>query len=487
SLQAEQGWGMYAVLGIGRLGLEIINGLDCEKKEVLIIDEDENTLAFFKKQGYKVLKVDSITPKVLEQEAMEWDRVLILGDEGNTNIKLAQSAGKILPKATIIVNAPDRESEKTLQKMEGMLTLRASENAKSALKSTLAYLEREQTAFRLRKILQKTDGNVGIFTHDNPDPDSMAAAVAFQAICANFDCSSKIYHGGEISHQENKEMVRLLDIELNRIASDEDLAIALQNAAKIVMIETVIPGENNVLPKDVVPNMIFDHHSTSKDVIASDLVDIRSDVGAISTVLTQYLQQLDVEVGSKLATALLYALRVDTKAFTRNVSPTDLKAAAFLSPFSDEDLLARIESPPMTSDTMDVIGRAIVNREVRDNVMFSAVGYVEERDALPQAAEFLMREKGVKVVGLCGIRGYNIHISARSSDPGVHIGEAMKTTFGELGSGGGHATSGGVQIPLERVNVPDKSDKELIANIVANMIRKMFFAGLGVDISAKTI
>ncbi len=98
-----------------------------------------------------------------------------------------------------------------------------------------------------------------------------------------------------------------------------------------------------------------------------------------------------------------------------------------------------------------------------------------------------MREKGIRIVGLCGIRGYNIHLSARSSDANVHIGEVMKKSFGKIGSGGGHANSAGVQISLDNVNIEDKSDKELIANVVANMCRKMFFQGLGIDISAKTI
>lgn len=478
---------MYAVLGCGRLAFEIVEGLALDKKEILLIDDNEETLDLFKKEGYKVQKVKALTLKVIEKHAKDWSKVFVLGDEGAANIRLAKSVRKHLPSAQIIINAPDKKSEAALGKIDEVVTFRASESAKSALVATLAALERQQTALHLRTLLQNTKGTIGIFIHNNPDPDSMASAMAFSRICEHLDVSSKIYYGGEISHQENKEMVRLLDIQLSQITGEDELAIALKNAAKVVMVETVIPGDNNALPADFVPNMVLDHHSTSRDVSASDLVDIRSDVGALSTVLTMYLQELDVEMDVNLATALLYGLRVDTKAFTRNVSPTDLKAAAFLSPFADGDMLSRIESPPMTSDTLDVIGRAIVNREMREGVLFSAVGYVEERDALPQAAEFLMREKDVKVVGLCGIRGYNIHISARSIDPGIHIGEIVKSSFGELGSGGGHATSGGVQIPLERVNVPDKSDKELVANIVSNMIRKLFFTGLGVDIATKTV
>lgn len=479
---------MYAILGSGRFGYELVRGLDCPREEILIIDENTSNLSELEKEGFKVLYVNEFSPEIIKKHVKLDDKVFILSDDKEKNLNLVKMTRDLLQDVTIIANSPDRQSEDKMSRIKGVVPIRISDSVTNALKSALETRIKEKTAMLLRKILQEVkEGTIGIFMHNNPDPDSMASALAFQAICENEGISSKIYYGGEISHQENIELVRLLKIELHRITNKDELAIALENSSKIVLIETAIPSQNNVLPKGLVPNIVLDHHSTAKDVIASDFMDIRSDVGALSTLLTIYLQKLDVKMDAKLATALLYAIKVDTKSFTRNVSPSDLKAAAFLSPFTDEELLKRIESPPMSPYTMGVIGKAIVNREVRDGVLFSSVGYVEERDALPQAAEFLMREKDVKIVGLCGIRGYNIYVSARSIDPNVHIGEVVKKSFSEIGSGGGHPTSAGVQIPLDNINIEDKSDKELIANEVANMCRKIFFSGLGIDISAKTI
>jgi nanoRNase/pAp phosphatase (c-di-AMP/oligoRNAs hydrolase) len=479
---------MYAILGAGRFGYELVRGLDYERSEILIIDEDMDTLSELEKEGFKVLYVEKFSSEVIQNEVITGDKVFILSDDGKKNLDLIKMTREHIPDVTIIVNAPDRETEAEMYKFKRVVPIQISDSVTNALKSALETRITEKTATLLRKILQKAgEGTIAIFTHNDPDPDAIASALAFSAICENDGIKSKIYYGGEISHQENIELVRLLEIELNQITNENDLTIALNNASKIALVETAIPSQNNVLPKDLVPNIVLDHHSTAKDVVASDLIDIRSDVGALSTAMTIYLQQLDVKLDSKLATALLYALKTDTKSFTRNVSPTDLKAAAYLSPFADEAILKRIESPPMTPYTMDVIGNAIVNREVKDGVLFSSVGYVEERDALPQAAEFLLREKDIKIVGLCGIRGYNIHMSGRSNDPNVHLGEAVKRAFSEYGSAGGHATSAGVQISLDKLNIADKTDKELIVNEVANMCRKLFFSGLGMDISEKTI
>jgi nanoRNase/pAp phosphatase (c-di-AMP/oligoRNAs hydrolase) len=479
---------MYAILGSGRFAYEFVRGLDIDSKNILVIDEDESNLTDLKNQGFSTITVDKLSSDVIKNNIKPSDQVFILGEDAHKNLDLVGLTKKHFPDVTIVANAPEREIENEMGKFKGVVPIRISDSITNALKMALESRIKEKTATLLRKILQRAGpGNIAIFTHNNPDPDSMASALAFSAICANEGLTSKIYHGGEISHQENLELVRLLEIELHQIQDENELKVALNNASKIVMIETAVSGENNVLPKNFVPNIVLDHHPTAREITASDLVDVRSDVGALSSILTIYLQQLDVKMDPKLATALLYALKVDTKSFTRKVSPTDLRAAAFLSPFADENLLKRIESPPMSPTTMDVIGNAIVNREVKEGVMFSAVGYVEERDALPQAAEFLLRESDVKVVGLCGIRGYNIHISARSNDPLVHLGDVVTKAFSELGSAGGHAGSAGVQISLDRVKIEDKSDKELIANEVANMCRKIFFTGFGIDISTKTV
>jgi nanoRNase/pAp phosphatase (c-di-AMP/oligoRNAs hydrolase) len=478
---------MYAILGAGRFGIELVRGLDYKKSDILIMDEDPSLLSDLEKDGFSVQSIASFSSDVIKENVNSGDQVFILGDDGAKNLDIIRMTREHNPDVTIIVNAPDRESEDEMHTFSRVVPIRISDSVTNALKSALDSRIAEKTATLLKRVLKKTNGTVAIFTHNEPDPDSIASALAFQAICKNEGVKSKIYYGGEISHQENIELVKLLDIELNQIRSEDDVKVALANSSKVVLIETAIPSQNNPLPKDMVPNVVLDHHSTAKNVVASDLIDIRSDVGALSTILTIYIQQLDVKLDSKLATALLYAIKTDTKSFTRNVSPTDLKAAAFLSPFSDEKIIKRIESPPMTPYTMDVIGNAIVNREVRDGILFSSVGYVEERDALPQAAEFLLREKDIRIVGLCGIRGYNIHISARNTDSDIHLGEIVKKAFSDYGSAGGHATSAGVQISLDRLNIADKSDKELVANEVANMCRKLFFTGLGIDLSAKTI
>ena len=63
----------------------------------------------------------------------------------------------------------------------------------------------------------------------------------------------------------------------------------------------------------------------------------------------------------------------------------DLNYAGFLLPLTDADLLDKIMSPSMSQETLDVIGTAITRRKIQSGYLFANVGYVMNRDALPQA------------------------------------------------------------------------------------------------------
>jgi nanoRNase/pAp phosphatase (c-di-AMP/oligoRNAs hydrolase) len=69
----------------------------------------------------------------------------------------------------------------------------------------------------------------------------------------------------------------------------------------------------------------------------------------------------------------------------------------------------------------------------------------------------------------------------------VLIDKVIKEAYGKIGSAGGHDTSAGAQIPLDKIHMGDKSDKELVADIVSNMTKKLFFNAMGIDIPSKTV
>ena len=102
---------------------------------------------------------------------------------------------------------------------------------------------------------------------------------------------------------------------------------------------------------------------------------------------------------------------------------------------------------------LDVQARAIVKRVVRAPYAVSDVGPVSNVDAIPQAAEELLQLEGVSAVVVVGEKEGTLHLSGRSRDDRVHMGDALAAAVEDvpMSSGGGHARMGGGQVSLEHL------------------------------------
>jgi len=85
---------------------------------------------------------------------------------------------------------------------------------------------------------------------------------------------------------------------------------------------------------------------------------------------------------------------------------------------------------------------------VRGSVLISGIGRTSERDALPQAADYLTTLEGVETAIVFGIVKDGIQISARSTDSRIHIGNVLDGAFSDVGTAGGHREMAGGEVPL---------------------------------------
>ncbi len=278
-----------------------------------------------------------------------------------------------------------------------------------------------------------------------------------------------------IGHHETRAFVNLLDIPLVHIING-----VMNNYSIIALVDCNTPGKNNSLPPDTKINIVVDHHPLPENVeLDADLVDIRPDVGAASTMMTRYVQELDFELSSNLATALLYGIRTDTGEFKRNTSSADLTAAAFLYGSVDKDLLAQIETPSMSSEAMDVLGVAIRNKKIEGSYLISNAGFIHDRDTLPQAADYLLKLEGISTVLVFGITEDRIVVSARSKDIRINIGDIIQKAFGEIGSAGGHQKTAAAQIPLGMYS--GVKDKAILMKLTEEAVTRRFLAAVGME------
>lgn len=293
---------------------------------------------------------------------------------------------------------------------------------------------------------------VDVLMHPNPDPDSMACALGVAAIADHYDVEARLRYPGEIRHQENRAFRTVLEMDCERI----EAAVDLDEPVVLVDHNTPrgFPGSETVSPLAVV-----DHHPG--EGTGEEFTDVRPEYGACATILTEYFESLDAEPGetdgdglpldAALSTGLLYGILTDTDRLTNGCSPNDFDAAAYLYSGVDEDLLNRVANPNVEAEVLEARADAVNERLVEAPYAVSDIGTVSNVDAIPQAADELIQLEGVSTVVVLGDSDGNLHLSGRSSDDRVHMGEALQWALENVpeASAGGHPRMGGGRLPID--------------------------------------
>jgi len=476
---------MYIIFGCGATGNAVVDALNKAGKDILIIDKDESALSSWSKKNLNVIVSDIETFNLDSQHCKSASVFAILTGDSKGNLSLAMRIKEKMPDNFVLVKASSQGEIEALKSSGVDMILQTGNVLSQEILSAFETVEMEHSASTLVNVIKESnDKEVAIFLQDNPDPDAIASGLTLKRICKFCDVESSIYYGGTISHQKNRALVNLLDINLINIKTKEEVVKAVKSAGKIALIEASIPSKNNILPLEVTPNLIFDHHQIDISSVKGDFVDIQPEIGATATMMTKYIRQLNIKPDISLATALLYGIRTDTKEFTRNTTLDDFEAAGYLSPLVDTTVMSQLEFPPMRLETLDIIGRAIRNKRIRGSYLVSFVEFISDRDALPQAAEMMLQLEGVYTVLVFGINGDKVQLSARSSDTRVNLGLILQSAFGELNSGG-HATMAAGSINLGILG--DANDRTSLLKVTSDAIRKKFFSAVGAEFEQETI
>jgi nanoRNase/pAp phosphatase (c-di-AMP/oligoRNAs hydrolase) len=309
-----------------------------------------------------------------------------------------------------------------------------------------------------------------IIMHNNPDPDSIASALALKRILEKWGVKSDITYGGKIGMDENKAMVNLLSIKLTHI-DEIDINRYMGYAIVDASSSKVIPIDFNSYNIDI--DIIIDHHSNGD--LTARYMDIRPDIGATATILLEYLTHLDT-IPQDLATALYYAICSDTNYFKRKTSKKDFEAAGYLQDLMDPKTLEMIENPEIDTEAMEILANAILNRKViKNSITLSYVGMIKNRDALAKTADFLLKMEGITTTYVFGISGNKIHISARTKDLRIDVGDIMKKAFG----GGGHQSSAAASVELGIFE--SVSDKQSLRKLVEEAIQTKILKVMGIE------
>jgi len=293
---------------------------------------------------------------------------------------------------------------------------------------------RQSNGERFKQLLADREA-VTVLMHPNPDPDAMASATAVAALAEQLDTDVTIQYPGQIRHQENRAFRTVLDLELDNIDHVTDLA-----SEGVILVDHNAPrgftGAEGILPLAVV-----DHHPG--EGTGELFTDVRTDYGSCSSIVAEYFDDIGAvpvpaeqhasETGSTYvlpstaATGLLYGILSDTKNLTVGAAAVDFEAASYLYPGVDQDSLDRIANPEVDAEVLEIKARAIAGRRVEGSFAVSDVGTVSNADAIPQAADEIIRLEGVTAVVIAGEKDGTIHLSGRSRDDRVHMGQVLES------------------------------------------------------------
>ena len=348
----------------------------------------------------------------------------------------------------------------------------------------------------LRGLLESCRGQKHVIVIQNyPDPDAISTGLAHRIISDAFGVTVDILYAGHISHPENIALVKLLGIDMKRWEPGYNLS--QYQAAVFVDNQGTTAGPIVEALKSLnIPELIVVDHHELQDRLNPRFIDIRK-VGATATIYADYFSEelIPLEHSKKehimVATALMHGLKTDTTGFIRAI-PEDFKAAAFLSSYVDSDLLAQITSQSRSRQTMKIIEEALASRIIKESYSIAGIGYVrcEDRDAIPQAADFLLTEENIHTAIVFGViapsdQAEIIVGSMRTSRITIDPDEFLKDVFGKDTSGryfgGGKKTAGGFEIPIGFLSGGnDKDFREMKWKLYKTQIMQKILNKIGV-------
>jgi nanoRNase/pAp phosphatase (c-di-AMP/oligoRNAs hydrolase) len=278
-----------------------------------------------------------------------------------------------------------------------------------------------------------------IMLHNDPDPDAMASGLALRNVLRRTKTTAIIGAIQGVTRPENQRMVNLLDIHVEAIT-----AASLKEYDRIAMVD-VQPHYFGGLIDRV--DLVIDHHPEQPGYTAV-FKDIRADYGSTSTILTEHLRAVDVNISERTATAMLYAIKSDTLFFNRSTNRVDLEAFSYLYPLADAALIRKMEGAEITLERLDFVLKAFKGGTLSDQVFSAFLGALPREDFIPYVADFYLQLEDVKWTVIGGIVNDSLVVSVRNLGYMKNAGEFVRRFFADIGSAGGHRAMAKAVVPM---------------------------------------
>jgi nanoRNase/pAp phosphatase (c-di-AMP/oligoRNAs hydrolase) len=274
----------------------------------------------------------------------------------------------------------------------------------------------------------------------NPDPDSIASAFAVKRLLWKRVKKSVIASGGEILRLQNQAMVKFLKIPVLTVDG-----VSLNTFNRFVLVDSQ-PKHAEFLEAFHF-DAIIDHHPKTGSLKALH-VDIRPEYGATASILVEYLRDAGIRPSSRLATALLYAIKTDTANFERDATVADIEQFRYVFQYANMHVLQKIENADLKESDLDYFQAALEKRVGTKKRAYVHLGKVSRPDICVQIADFFMRVYERTWSFVSGVHEDTLVIILRCDGYRKDAGKLATRAFGSIGTAGGHRGAARAEIPL---------------------------------------
>lgn len=314
---------------------------------------------------------------------------------------------------------------------------------------------------RLREFYDIFDKEDDVLVVINADPDALASAMAVKKLLRYKVKSVVIGYPNDIRRLSNVAMVDLLKIPAERLQN-----LSLKDYSKKIMLDSQ-PFHLPAFEK-IDFDAVIDHHPITTGWNA-EYIDLRPDYGAVASMMIEYLRAAEMKPSVSLATALFYAIKVDTNNFEKRANLADAISFRYLFNLANHNLVRKIELSELRISELSYFRTALTEMKISKNRLYVHVGRVFNPDILVIIADFFNHVQKVSWVFVSGIHGERLVVIFRCDGYKKNAGKLAERIFSQVGSAGGHRESARAEVPLKNL---DKNDQEFETKVLMRLARR---------------
>jgi nanoRNase/pAp phosphatase (c-di-AMP/oligoRNAs hydrolase) len=329
-------------------------------------------------------------------------------------------------------------------------------------------------AAKLLKVLSDKK-NILITSHQFPDPDALASSQALTYLLTTKlkNASVTMSIRGKIGGGLNDAFTKHANFKL---AAWDDAAILAGKYDAIVLLDTQPLFAYSPLPAGVLPTAVIDHHRGKGRNPRCDFCDIRTDVGASTSIIFSYFLELKVPIPADLAAAMLYAIETDLAGAAGTPGELDNIALSNLTLTADTHKLYQMRYVDLPQGYYIATAAGLANAMYYDNAILSHLDSIDSLEKPAVIADFLLRFDLVQWSLVTAVNDNKLVLSLRTSSSRLSAAEMMRRLVRKLGEGGGHRTKAGGVIALASAT-PGEIER------IRSVLRRRYLRALKIKVS----